>query len=122
MVEKKQSVDSEPLALRIWGIPIDRAIALLQSVGVPLGFMIFVCYLAWSYLPPVAAAHIELLKRTGDTLERMDETLKQSNSLISEVADVERQTKVFMQQVNDAHNTAQKDITVIKEAVTKDGN
>ncbi len=104
------------------GIPLDKIISLIQTLGIPTLFMLFVCFMIYRYVPTIVEGHVELLKRTGDTLEKMDETLKQTNTLMSEVAAVERETKVFMQNVNAAHETVQKDITVIKETVTKNGN
>lgn len=119
MVEKKQASNEEVLPIRVWGIPIDRAIALLQSVGVPLGFMIFVCYLAWSYFPPVAAAHIDLLKRTGDTLEKMEGTLKDYNSTIDEFSKLGKETSIFMQQSREEHQKQSQKLAEIESALSK---
>ena len=116
MVEKE---DQTPLALRLWGIPIDRAIIILQTVGIPTLFMIFICYLVWSYVPPVANAHIKLLERTGDTLEKMDETLKQSTKILTELSEVEKLKPVFMSDVRASHTKAQDSLDRIESTVVK---
>lgn len=126
MVSMANDVKEEEISrTTIWGIPVGVMTYLLQKVGVPVLFMIFVCGLFGMYVPDMVKAHIVLLERTGDvleqtakTLEKMDATLKQSNILIQEVASVERDTKDFMDEVKDAHDKAQQDITVIKDTVT----
>ena len=117
MVEKKSE---DITVVRFWGIPIEMCLNIFQTVGLPTIFMVFILYLVWSYLPPVASAHIRLLERTGDTLEKMDQTLKQSNLMIAEVADVERQTKNFMLEVKQDHLSAQECLDKIESAVVKD--
>lgn len=115
-----EHIKEEELPIRLWGIPVDRAISVVQAVGIPTVFMFFICYLAWSYVPTVAAAHIRLLERTGDTLEKMDITLQQSNLLIQEVVSAERDTKVFITTAKEAHDKAQKSLNNIESAVIKD--
>lgn len=110
MAEKDDTV-------RIWGIPVDKAISILQTVGIPTLFMIFICYMGWVYIPPVVQGHVRLLERTGETLEKMDDTLKQSNTMIQEVVDVERQTKAFINSVESAHGKAQQSLDKIEKAV-----
>ena len=109
-------------SVKIWGIPLDKCISLIQTLGIPTLFMIFICYLAWSYIPPVVSAHVRLLERTGDTLEKMDETLQQSNIMIEEVVEVERQTKSFIAECTEAHTKAQSTLEKIESAVIQDGN
>lgn len=85
------------------GLPIDKWIGVFQSVGVPTLLLGFILYAAWSYLPPVVDGHLMLLRQTGNTLEKMDETLQQSNMVLGEIADIQRSTKTFMQEVQNCH-------------------
>jgi hypothetical protein len=109
----------ESLPIRIFGVPVDRAIAIIQAVGIPTVFMFFICYLAWSYVPTVASAHIRLLERTGDTLEKMDETLRQSNLMLKEVADSEKEQQRFMDDVKVAHDKAQRTLDEVESVIIK---
>jgi hypothetical protein len=113
--------DEEPLVVRLWGIPIDRAISIIQTVGVPLLFMLFVLYLVWSYLPPVANAHIELLQRTGDTLEKMEGTLKDYNKTIEEFSKLGKETSAFMQTATESHKVQLEKLTRVESALIKGG-
>jgi len=106
----------------VWGIPIDKAISVLQTVGVPTLFMIFVCVMLWQYVPQVVAGHVQLLERTGATLEKMDETLRQSNVMMKEILSVEQETKGFINKVNADHEKALKSLDTIEKAVTPNGN
>jgi hypothetical protein len=89
--------------VKFLGISIDRWVTIVQTVGMPTMFMAFVMYLAWIYIPPVVAGHVELLEKTGQTLDSMDRTLQQSNMILREVNEVEKDTKVFMQGVKVDH-------------------
>lgn len=75
----------------LWGISIDKWVSLLQSIGIPTLFMIFVCYLAWTYVPPVVSAHMRLLERNGDALESMEHTLKENMQSIQKNGDAIRE-------------------------------
>ena len=88
-----------------WGLSVDKWVGLFQSVGFPTLLVAFLLYTAWCYLPPVVQGHVKLLERTGDTLESMDKTLKQSNAILDEVNEVEQSTKTFMEQVMKWHKT-----------------
>jgi hypothetical protein len=104
---------------KIWGLTVDKWVALIQTLGVPLLFMAFVLYMAWVHVPPLVQGHVKLLERTGDTLESMDATLKQSNVILLEVGDAERDTKKFMDKVLDDHNTQCKKLDAIIDQTKK---
>ena len=116
------SKTEESTQVKIWGIPLDKAVSLLQTVGIPTLFMLFICFMLYQYVPTVVKGHVDLLQRTGDTLEKMDETLKQSSNMVEEIIQVQRETKTFMKQVNIAHEAAQKDLTTIKTKVVGNDN
>ena len=109
----------KPDGKTFWGMSIDGWVKIFQSLGVPTLFMIFFCYLAWEHLPPIATAHIELLRRTGDTLESMDETLTQSNKMLEQLATQQYPSIDWRTTVLEQHETAQKDIDEIKAGVNK---
>lgn len=96
-----RTTDSDP---RILGITVDRWTALLQTFGVSTALVLFTCAMIWRYVPPVVDGHLQLLKSTSETLRSMDETLRQSNLILQEVADVERSTKQFMDRVCSDHD------------------
>lgn len=104
---------------RFWGLTVDRWIALMQTLGVPVLFMAFVLYMAWVHIPPLVEGHVRLLERTGDTLESMDHTLKQSNAILNEVNETEVETKTFMQKVCSEHEAQQKKLDVIIDQTKK---
>lgn len=107
-------------AVNFWGVPLDKWLSVFQTIGFPTLFMGFVLYMAWCYIPPIVAGHVKLLERTGDTLESVDKTLKQSNVILSEVKDVEHETKTFMQKaVTDHGSQNQKLDTIIDHTKAK---
>jgi len=93
----------------------------LQTVGVPTLFMLFIMYLAWQYVPPVVSGHVELLQKTGKTLESMDATLRQSNVILTEVNATEQETRAFMLRVCTDHESQGKKLDTIIEQ-TKNPN
>ena len=106
--------------VKLWGIPITTLTSLVQSFGIPTLFMIFILYLVWSYLPPVANAHIELLQKTGNTLQEMDKTLKDYNVTIQEFSKLGKETSEFMKDVNKAHSDAKQSLDKIESVIIKD--
>lgn len=76
---------------------IDRWVGVIQSLGVPTVFMLFVLTLVYRHVPPVVDAHIRMLDRTTTTLKSMDQTL-------TEIQDSEFRQKQFMNDVYDAHD------------------
>jgi len=98
---------------RVWGISIDKWVVVIQSVGVPTLIILFLMWLAYSYIPPVVDGHLKLLERTSATLEAMERTLAQSNDILLEVNDVSQGTKRFMQEVCDDHEVADKKLDII---------
>lgn len=91
------------LSTKLWGVGVDKWVQIFQSVGVPTAILTFLLWTAYSYFPPVIEGHVNLLRRTGDTLSSMDETLKQSNVILQEVNEVGQETKHFMKQVCEDH-------------------
>lgn len=114
MAEEKENV------VKLWGIPITTLTSLVQSFGIPTLFMIFILYLVWSYLPPVANAHIELLQKTGNTLQEMDKTLKDYNVTIQEFSKLGKETSEFMKNATKAHDDAQQSLDKIESVIIKD--
>lgn len=112
-------VDESNDVVKLWGIPITTLTSLVQSFGIPTLFMIFILYLVWSYLPPVANAHIELLQKTGDTLQEMDKTLKDYNVTIQEFSALGKETSAFMRNATKAHNDAQDSLDKIESSVIR---
>jgi len=102
-----------------WGIGIDKWVQLFQSVGFPTALVAFLLYVGWSYIPPVVEGHVELLKKTGQTLESMDNTLQQSNAILGEVNEVEQSTKQFMEAVQSTHGQQNDKLDTIIEQTKK---
>jgi len=100
---------------RVWGVPIDKWVLVIQSVGVPTLIVLFLMWLAYSYVPPIVDGHLKLLERTSETLEAMEKTLKQSNAILAEVSVVGQETRVFMQQVCQEHKTHDEKLDTIIE-------
>jgi hypothetical protein len=88
---------------KFWGVPLDKWLSTFQTIGIPTAFMIFVMYIAWCQIPPLVEGHVKLLERTGDTLESMDEALRQSNAILLEVNDTGKKTRLFMEMVVKDH-------------------
>lgn len=104
---------------KLLGLTVDRWAQLISSVGVPTIFMGFIMWLAYVNVPPVVQAHVELLRRTGDTLESMDQTLQQSNAAIEEIVEVQRQTKTFMTRVCEDHDQHTEKLNEVLQKVSK---
>lgn len=101
------------------GVTLDKWVNLFQVVGFPTILLSFLLYAAWCYIPPVVNGHIRLLERTGDTLESMDQTLRQSNEALAEVADIQRKSQAFMQSVETAHDIQIKKLDEIDAGVKR---
>jgi len=100
---------------KIWGVSIDKWVVVFQSVGVPTLIVLFLMWLAYSYVPPIVDGHLKLLERTSETLAAMEKTLAQSNAILSEVNDVSQGTKLFMESVCDDHRVADEKLDIIIE-------
>jgi len=107
--------DTNGNGIKWLGLTPEKWVSVFQSVGFPTALVAFMLYLAWCYLPPVVQGHVELLQKTGATLESMDRTLQQSNAILAEVNDVEQATKAFMTTVCDDHNKQHDKLDVIIE-------
>lgn len=79
------------------GVSVDLWVKWFQTVGVSTALVAFMCLLAWKYVPPVVDGHLRLLESTSQTLEKMDETLKQSTVVLKEIVEVQKQTKTFFE-------------------------
>lgn len=99
------------------GVPVSQWATLFQTVGFPTLLICFLLYAAWCYVPPVVEGHIQLLNKTGETLSKMDLTLQQSNVILQEIVDVERETKKFFHQVESDHNEQKAVLNEIRNAV-----
>lgn len=105
--------------VRWLGVSVDAWANLIERVGWSTIMLMFVGWMIWKYVPPVVDAHVKLLDRTGDTLESMDETLKQSNAILLEVSDVERETSAFMKHVDETHEKQNGKLDVIIDQTKK---
>lgn len=103
------------------GISVDKWVQLFQSVGFPTALVGFLLYLAWCYIPPTVQGHLDLLQRTGDTLESVDKTLQQSNATLLEINSVEQSSKRFMDEVQAAHESQNKKLETILTRTEKPG-
>ena len=109
-----------------FGVPVHQFITIIQGVGVPTALIAFLCYVAWIYVPPLVAGHVQLLGTTQDTLKQVDTTLKQmdftlkNNEVVTnEIIDVQRETKTFMRKVTEDHTRQQECLDKIREAVDR---
>lgn len=59
----------------IWGVSLEQWVGVIQSLGIPTIFMLFVLCLAYRHIPPVVHAHIQMLDRTTQALDTMSQTL-----------------------------------------------
>ena len=87
----------------LWGMSAKTWIAIWDKLGIPTLFMLFFCYMAYQWVPPIATAHIDLLRRTGDTLASMDETLTQSNKMLEQLANRSYPSEDFREEVHEEH-------------------
>jgi len=85
------------------GVSAEMWVKWFQTVGVSTALVAFMCLLAWKYVPPVVDGHLRLLESTSQTLSKMDETLRQSNTVLQEIMTVQKQTKVFVEQTTADH-------------------
>jgi hypothetical protein len=113
-------MSNDPIEPKVLGLSVTGWITLVQTIGIPGLFMAFFCYFVWSYVPPIVASHVELLKRTGDTLESMDDTLTQSNRMLEQLAKGSYPDLEFRARVFEEHATAQKKIDEIHAVVVGD--
>ena len=97
---KAPETDDSPT---LWGMSTKTWVALFQNLGIPTLFMGFVCFMAYRWVPPIASAHIDLLQRTGDTLESMDDTLAQSNKMLEALANRSYPGDDFREMVHEEH-------------------
>ena len=58
-------------------VSFERWVGVIQSLGIPTIFMMFILWLAYQHIPPVVQAHIHMLERTSESLNVMSETLDQ---------------------------------------------
>jgi len=56
-------------------VSLERWVGVIQSLGIPTIFMLFVLCLAYRHIPPVVHAHIQMLERTTEALDVMARTL-----------------------------------------------
>lgn len=113
------SVDNgnENGAARWLGVTVETWVRWLQTFGVSTALVCFMCVIAWKYIPPVVDGHLRLLESTSQTLQKMDETLRQSTTVLQEIVEVQRQTKMFFEGVTREHNKMAADLETIKSKI-----
>lgn len=99
------------------GVSAETWIRWLQTFGVSTALVFFMCVLAWKYIPPVVDGHLKLLESTSQTLQKMDETLRQSTTVLQEIVEVQRQTKMFFESVSRDHDKMAADLESIKSKI-----
>jgi hypothetical protein len=105
--------------IKIFGFTLEQWVTTINvvvgKVGLPLAIVIFLLCLGWRQIPRVVDGHVELLQKTGSTLESMDQTLKQSNAILTEVNQTEQETKQFMHKVIEDHDKHDKKLEIVIE-------
>jgi len=108
------SVENGNGAARWLGVSAETWIRWLQTFGVSTALVFFMCVIAWKYIPPVVDGHLRLLESTSQTLQKMDETLRQSTTVLQEIVEVQRQTKMFFESNARDHDEMAANIEQIK--------
>ncbi len=96
-------------AVNWMGVKIETWLVLVQKVGFSTIFVCFLCVVAYQMLPPLAKGHLDHLRRTGDTMDTMSQTLKESNKILEEIMITERRSEAFMGDVHEEHVQALED-------------
>lgn len=104
-------------AARWLGVSAETWVRWLQTFGVSTALVFFMCVIAWKYIPPVVDGHLRLLESTSQTLQKMDETLRQSTTVLQEIVEVQRQTKMFFESVTRDHDEMAADLESIKSKI-----
>lgn len=104
------------------GVSAEMWVKWFQTVGVSTALVAFMCLLAWKYVPPVVDGHLRLLESTSQTLEKMDETLKQSNTVLQEIMAIQKQTKVFVEQTTADHQRMAESLEAIRSDIKRSGS
>ncbi len=84
MTEKEPDAIELPIEapIKVLGIRLEVWLAAVQKVGFSTLFVTFLCIGAYNMVPPVVAAHLRLLERTGDVLEQtLEDHRKMLNKL-----------------------------------------
>lgn len=111
------SVDNGNGAARWLGVTVETWVRWVQTFGVSTALVAFMCVLVWRYIPPVVDGHLKLLESTSQTLQKMDETLRQSTTVLQEIVEVQRQTKMFFENVTREHHEMATDLETIKSKI-----
>lgn len=104
------------------GVSAEMWVKWFQTVGVSTALVAFMCLLAWKYVPPVVDGHLRLLESTSQTLSKMDETLRQSNSVLQEIVAVQKQTKTFVEQTTADHRAMADSLEAIRSELKRNGS
>lgn len=113
---KEPVADDAIIAATMWGMTGKTWLMLVQNLGIPVLFMAFVLFMAYQWLPPLAEAHISLLKRTGDTQESMNDTLAQQRDILETIANQPRPSEEFATQIHDEHMRTE---NIVKDSAEK---
>jgi len=104
------------------GVSVELWVKWFQTVGVSTALVAFMCLLAWKYVPPVVDGHLRLLESTSQTLEKMDETLKQSTIVLKEIVEVQKQTKTFFESTTADHKAMAERLEAIRADLKRSGS
>lgn len=104
------------------GVSAEMWVKWFQTVGVSTALVAFMCLLAWKYVPPVVDGHLRLLESTSQTLEKMDETLKQSTIVLKEIVEVQKQTKTFFESTTADHKAMAERLESICSELKRSGS
>jgi hypothetical protein len=88
MTPAKQDRESTlGISAATWSRVIDR-------VGIPGAFMLFICYLLWLYVPPIVTGHLDLLRENVDsnregvkTLNKMEAEQSRQNMMLEKMCE-----------------------------------
>jgi hypothetical protein len=100
----------KPQTNGLLNVSLERWVGVVQSLGIPALFMLFVLFLAYRHVPPLVRAHINTLERTIEALDDMTDTLRK----------IEQQTerlRVFMDQVSLQHDEQCVELREIRAAM-----
>lgn len=75
----------------VFGLTVDRWFQVTQTFGVPTLFMFFVCYLVWTYIPPVVDGHIKLLEQNIETNRETTIALEEIHATDEENIEINKQ-------------------------------
>jgi len=85
---------------KLWGVPV----SVIQSIGPPTIFMLFIMWLVASYVPPWLSAQVNLMDRTGSALEGIDKSMEENTQIMHELKESNAEAALFRKQTNEVHS------------------